>query len=135
MKLILHFIIYLVTFYTLNSYAEVGQLSNDGLKNIAHKAVLIDIRRPEEWRQTGIIKGSHLLTFFDKRGNYNVQLWMEQFHKIVKKDQPVILICRTGNRTGMVSRFLDQKLGYKNINHLSRGITQWIKYGNPVVKP
>jgi len=29
---------------------------------------IIDIRLPEEWRETGVIKGSHRITFFNAGG-------------------------------------------------------------------
>ncbi|MFK5984355.1 MAG: rhodanese-like domain-containing protein [Pseudomonadota bacterium] len=117
-------------------FAAVGQITDQQLKQMMQDGVsLIDIRRAEEWKQTGVVKGSHLLTFFDKKGNYNIDKWLSDFSKIVKKGEPFILICRTGNRTGMVSKFLDYKLGYKNVNHLSRGIKSWIKASNKVVKP
>ena len=119
-----------------NLYAEVGQTSNMQLQQLMQQGVkLIDIRRPEEWKQTGVVKGSHLLTFFDKKGNYNVKKWLNDFDRIVARDEPFVLICRTGNRTGLVSRFLDKKLKYKGVNHLAKGITDWIKKGNKVVKP
>lgn len=93
------------------------------------------MRTAGEWKQTGIIEGSHLLTFFDERGRYDVDKWMEAFAKIAGPDDPVILVCRSGNRTGQITRFLDQKVGYKQIAHLARGITQWIATGNPVARP
>ncbi|MCP3849224.1 MAG: rhodanese-like domain-containing protein, partial [Gammaproteobacteria bacterium] len=53
--------------------------------------------------------------------------------KIAGKNDPFILICRSGNRTGQVSNFLDKKLGYTKVNHLQRGIKVWIKSGDKVV--
>ncbi len=117
-------------------FAQVGQVSNEQLKEMmAQDVVIIDIRRPEEWKQTGVVKGSHLITFFDKRGKYNINLWTAELEKVVKKGQPFVLICRTGNRTGQVSNFLDKKLMYNNVNNHTKGITSWIREGNEVVKP
>jgi len=129
-------ILVLNIFIVMNIYADVGQTTNQQLEKMMQQDVaLIDIRRPEEWKQTGVVKGSHLITFFDKKGNYNIEKWLNDFNKIVNKNQAFILICRTGNRTGMVSNFLDKKLHYKQVNHLSKGISNWIKTGNRVVKP
>jgi rhodanese-related sulfurtransferase len=90
--------------------------------------VLIDIRRPEEWRQTGIVPTSHRLTFFDARGGYNVAKWMGAFEKIVTdKNQPFVLVCRTANRTKAVGDFLARKLGYTHVNDLEGGIVLWKK--------
>ena len=43
---------------------------------------IIDIRRPDEWRSTGVISGSYLLTFFDAKGNYNLNQWLAELNDI-----------------------------------------------------
>jgi len=132
----LFFIILLNSLFINTLYADVGQTNNLELQELMKQGVeLIDIRRPEEWKQTGVVKGSHLLTFFDKKGNYNIQKWLNSFNQIVKKNKAFVLICRTGNRTGMVTNFLDKKLHYKQVNHLAKGISYWIKSGHNVVQP
>src|SRR5210317_2107696 len=46
-----------------------NNLDNGHLKTLLEQGVPIyDIRRPEEWRQTGVIEGSRLLTFVDAGG-------------------------------------------------------------------
>lgn len=122
--------------FVLPARAEVTKIDNQQLKALMEQGVpVIDIRRPEEWKQTGVVKGSHLITFFDARGRYDVRAWLDKLAPIAGKDDPFILICRTGNRTGTVSRFLDQKLGYKKVYDVKKGITDWIRKGNPVVEP
>lgn len=117
-------------------YAQVSNIDNAELKQLITQGVpVIDVRRPEEWKQTGVVKGSHLLTFFDKQGKYDVNKWMAEFSRIAGQDDTFILICRTGSRTGIISKFLDQKLSYHKVNNVTKGITQWIRKGNPVVKP
>lgn len=116
--------------------AKVTNIDNAGLEKLMAEGVpVIDIRRAEEWQQTGVIKGSHLITFFDKKGHYDVPAWLDKLAPIAGKDQPFILICRTGNRTGTVSNFLDRKLGYTKVYNVQKGITDWIANGKPVVKP
>ncbi len=116
--------------------AEVRSLDSAQFeKLIAQGVPVIDIRRAQEWQQTGVVKGSHLITFFDQQGHYDVKRWLARLQPIAGKNDPFILICRTGNRTGIVSKFLDQKLGYTQVSHVAGGITQWIKDGKPVVKP
>jgi len=120
----------------LPAWAEVKNIDNEELKALMAQGVpVIDIRRPEEWRQTGVVEGSHLNTFFDARGRYDVEAWLKKLAPIAGRDDPFILICRTGNRTGIVSRFLDRKLGYHKVYNVEKGITDWIRKGNPVVKP
>lgn len=117
-----------------NVSADVGQLTNSQLKQLLAEGVpIVDIRRADEWRSTGVVEGSHLVTFFDAKGKYNVDKWLAELDKIAKKDEPFILICRSGNRTGQVSQFLDKKLAYQKVYHLQRGIKNWIKGGDKVV--
>ena len=126
----------LVAGLAMPAQAEVDNIDNQQLKALMEQGVpVIDIRRPEEWKQTGVVKGSHLITFFDARGRYDVQAWLDRLAPIAGKDDPFVLICRTGNRIGTVSRFLDQKLGYKKVYNVQKGITDWIRKGNPVFEP
>jgi rhodanese-related sulfurtransferase len=114
--------------------AEVHQLDNQALQALLAEGVpVIDIRRAEEWRETGVIENSHLLTFFDQQGRYNLPEWLAALGKIVaSKDQPFILICRTGNRTGLLSRALSEQLGYRKVYNVSKGITDWKRQQLPV---
>ncbi len=109
-------------------------VSNEELKSLLQQGItLVDIRRPEEWRQTGVIKGSHKITLFDSNGRVMPD-FQEKFEAITDPDEPVALICRTGNRTAVASKMLSQQLGYKKIYNVERGITDWIRKGNPVVR-
>lgn len=89
---------------------------------------IIDIRTPAEWRETGIVNGSHTIMFFDEQGKYNVPEFLKALDKVVKKDEQFALICRVGSRTGMVSEFLSKDIGYKVIN-LKGGIMKLISEG------
>ncbi|HFU77105.1 MAG TPA: rhodanese-like domain-containing protein [Epsilonproteobacteria bacterium] len=93
---------------------------------------IIDIRTPAEWKETGIVKDSYTIMFFDEKGNFNLKHFLTQLNNVVKKDEPFALICRVGSRTGMVSKFLSEKLNYKVIN-LKGGITKMMKEGYKTV--
>ena len=93
---------------------------------------IIDIRTPAEWRETGIVKGSYTIIFFDEKGNFNIEIFLKQLEMVVKKDEPFALICRIGSRTGMVSEFLSEKLGYK-VTNLKGGIMKMIHEGYKTV--
>ena len=93
---------------------------------------IIDIRTPAEWRETGIVKGSYTIMFFDEKGNFNVEIFLKQLDMVVKKDEPFALICRVGSRTGMVSEFLSERLGYK-VTNLKGGIMKMIHEGYKTV--
>ena len=111
-----------------------SNIDNAKLQEFIDQGVLlVDIRREEEWQQTGIVKGSKTITFFDRRGNINPK-FVPEFSAIAKPDQPVMLICRTGSRTQAASRAIAQQLGYKNVMNVTHGITGWIAEKRPVDK-
>lgn len=109
-----------------------NNLSNEELATMLDKQVpVFDIRRLDEWKQTGIIEGSELLTFVD--GNGRVQAdFMQRFTTAVGQNDPVILICRTGNRTSQLARFLTEKMGYTQVFNVRNGITEWIRDKRPI---
>lgn len=110
-----------------------ASIDNAELKKLLAEGVKIyDIRRPEEWKQTGVIKGSRLLTLFDRKGVNRD--FMPTFAKEVRPDEKVILICRTGNRTQKAADYIANELGYKKVYNVKDGITRWIREGNPVDK-
>ena len=94
---------------------------------------VIDIRTVAEWRETGIVKDSYTIVFFDEKGAYNVEKFLKELNKIVKKDEQFALICRTGSRTQMISQFLSNDLGYNVIN-LQGGLMKLLSDGYKPVK-
>ena len=111
-----------------------ANLDNAGLKALAAQGVPVyDIRRPEEWRQTGVVEGSRLLTFVDARGRPQPD-FLPRFTADAGKNDPVILICRTGSRTDVLARYLVDKMGYTQVYNVRHGITRWIGDKHPVVK-
>ena len=96
---------------------------------------IIDIRRASEWQDTGVIKQSNLITFFNKKGNYNLKDWLSKLKKIAKEGEPVIIICRSGRRSGIVSKFLDEQANYSNVYNATGGILSWISSKNKTVQP
>jgi rhodanese-related sulfurtransferase len=97
------------------------------------KLKIIDIRTKGEWKETGIVKGSYPLTFFNEKGNYDIDGFLKSLNKIVDKDEKFALICRTGSRTGMVSNFLGKKLDYHVIN-LKGGLMKLLRAGYKTVR-
>lgn len=107
-------------------------VDNDALKALIAQGVpLYDIRRPEEWRQTKVVEGSKTLTYIDASGRPN-PAFLPQFTAAVNKQDPVVLICRSGSRTDRLAREL-MAMGYTKIYNVKHGITRWISEGNPVV--
>ena len=74
-----------------------SNINNEELKKLLADGVKIyDIRRPGEWKQTGVVEGSRLLTLFTNRG-VNKDFF-PLFTSEVKKDEKVnlmhIAICK-----------------------------------------
>ena len=95
--------------------------------------VVIDIRREEEWKKTGIIKGSQTITAFTKDGKIHPDFPKKFFDLINDVDVPILLYCRTGNRTGILGKALIDQVGQTNVSHLSDGIVGWKKQGLLIV--
>lgn len=108
-------------------------VDNVQLKTLMAQGVpLYDIRRPDEWRATGVVEGSHKLTYVDKSGRLNPE-FVPRFTAEVGKNDPVVLICRTGNRTDKLARALAE-MGYTQVYSMRNGVPRWISEGNPIVK-
>ncbi len=113
-----------------NVEAAVIDIDNGELNRLVAIGVpLIDIRTAPEWQQTGIVPGSHLLTFFDEQGRSKPDAWLEKARPIAKPGDPLIVICRTGNRTKVVSQFLSDQAGYAKVYNVKNGISAWVKEG------
>jgi len=109
-----------------SSASLYSNINNTELAQLLEKeTTLVDIRRPEEWKQTGIVAGSNMITLFDSRGRVNPD-FVSELQKVSSPDKPVILICRTGNRTRAGSTMLVKQLGYKDVYNVTHGITGWI---------
>ncbi|HNH36420.1 MAG TPA: rhodanese-like domain-containing protein [Rhodocyclaceae bacterium] len=97
---------------------------------------LVDIRTPPEWRETGVGKGVRRLDMLHPGG---AQGFMADLLKQVGGDRnaPIALICRTGNRTTQVARYLEAQ-GFTRIYNIKEGMAGsaagpgWLRRGLPV---
>lgn len=100
------------------------------------KITLIDIRRPEEWRQTGVAQGALRINMLHPKG---LQGFAQEVYDAVGGDlnAPIVLICRTGSRTSRLQPILAQA-GFTNVKHIPEGTLGnrkkpgWIAQGLPV---
>ncbi|MEY2689377.1 MAG: hypothetical protein RL375_3576 [Pseudomonadota bacterium] len=86
-------------------------------------AVVFDIREPNE-HATGVADGTRLLPM-----SQIVQRLAE-----IPKDQPVLLVCNTQNRSSKVAEALKQR-GYSQVQYVNGGMSGWAQRGLPMVKP
>jgi len=109
-------------------YAE---LKNEPLTQelLDSKIPIVDIRTPTEWVQTGIIKNSIPIMFFNEKGAYDLNKFLKQLSTKVDTTKPFALICRTGSRTKIVSKYLSKELNYKVTNIV--GGVMYPKMKNP----
>ena len=109
--------------------AEIQKISPaDAAKRVAEgKAVLVDVREPAEWAETGVAAPAVLLAKSDFDGAQ--QDWKRFLEKNAGKE--IILYCRSGNRSGVVATALAEK-GVKVAN--AGGFKAWTDAGLPVRK-
>ena len=75
------------------SAEELSRLLDEGVK-------VIDVRRADEWRATGVIAGSQIITAFDAQGYLNPH-FIEEVSVSVGRSQSIALICRSGHRSAV----------------------------------
>lgn len=125
-----------ILFAATYAFAAPPQMSVADAMAAAEKGeiVLIDIRRPDEWADTGIGKGAIPL---DMRGP-DFAATVVKIHQ-ANPDRPVALICAAGGRSGYVTQFLEQK-GVTGIIDVAEGMfgsaagQGWLKEGLPVYR-
>ncbi len=100
------------------SVTEIGV--DDVERHVAGGAFLLDVRRASELAETGWIPGAH---------NIAHTRLLERIAEVPKK-QPVVVYCRTGNRSTYASGLLD-RMGYRAIN-VAGGIEAWQVKGGAV---
>ena len=66
--------------------------------------LLVDIRQPHEWVQTGVLPNALLIPFNDPAS------FQQALAPHLRPGQPVALICRSGNRTSRAGQILAQQL-------------------------
>ena len=129
-----------ITLFLLLNYtqlfAEIYEVNDEKIKMLLESSVpLIDIRTEGEWYETGVINSSHLLTFFDKHGKYDFKKWMIEVGEIADENGPVIIMCRSGRRSRIVSNMIIKENSEYLIYHATNGIKSWIESSNRTVKP
>ena len=125
-------IFFTLLFLISSLYAE---LTNEYLsqKLLDSKIPIIDIRTPAEWRETGLIKDSIPIMFFNEQGGYDINAWLSALNEKVDTTKPFALICRVGSRTSVLSPYLAKELGYK-VTNIQGGITFTMMKNPPFVK-
>ena len=122
-----------------SAHADGGRITPDMAHNWVSSGdvILIDIRRLDEWKDTGVPKGAVLISMHEEGG-------LDDFEATLKtllegdKSKPIAFICAGGVR----SRYLQwqmEKRGFTKIYDVSEGMVGgilskgWIKRGLPTI--
>lgn len=115
-----YILIGLIIIYLVNRLRPVKGLTNITAQELQHKLnnkeklKIVDVREPFEFG-SGHIKGAINIPL----GKIN-----ELTEKQLKKDEPIVLVCRSGNRSRQAGRQLAKK-GYQELYNLSGGMIKW----------
>lgn len=116
------------------------QSAADGIRDVDARGVqdlisrgvkVIDVRTPEEWRQTGLVPGSATITAFNGDGSLDPG-FVRAVKATAKPGDEIVLICRSGNRSAAAARLLRDEAGYTAVHNATGGIRAWIADGRPV---
>ena len=94
------------------------------LQNPPPGLTIVDVRTPAEFRE-GHLAGAVNMDFFG--ASFDSQILG------LPKDKPVLLYCRTGNRSAGAYEAMEKE-GITNILHMNEGITGWQKQDLPLQK-
>jgi|WetSurMetagenome_2_1015567.scaffolds.fasta_scaffold38996_3 phage shock protein E len=84
--------------------------------------LILDVREQSEY-DAGHIPGVTLIPLNDVANRLSE----------IPKDKPVIVTCRSGNRSGQATDFLRQQ-GYTNVHNMTGGLNAWQQAGYAVEK-
>ncbi len=98
--------------------------------------ILIDIRQPQEWRQTGVATPARTISMHDPGGPNG---FLNAIIQAVGGDRarPIALICASGVRSTWAQRFLAAR-GFRQVYNVKEGMLGtgarpgWIRRGLPV---
>ena len=98
---------------------------------------IVDIRRLEEWRQTGTPQGAIRLSF--ETHPEGPEGFLRDLETALESDKtrPFAIICRTGNRTGLLLPFLHAN-GFTATRAIPEGMAGsshgrgWLRHGLPL---
>ncbi len=80
---------------------------------------ILDVRTEGEWR-SGVVENSFLINLYDQEFQKKVQE--------LNKEKPVVIICRSGNRSNQAMRAMSQ-MGFKELYNVRGGVNSWNRAG------
>lgn len=116
-------------------YGRLNPPENLSLENFSGKKLakddsilLVDIRTPSEWKETGVIKGAQLVTFT------TVGSFLDEVRPKLSEGQKLALICRSGNRSSRAARKVAKQVNWP-IMDIEGGMSRIVSEGYRTIKP
>lgn len=94
----------------------------------AGQTVLIDVRTPAEWTETGVAPGAKAIDMSSPHFATDLKAVID-----ANPGKPLTLICRSGRRSAAVAEQLE-KAGMSRIADVDGGMNAWLGKGLPVEK-
>ncbi|MDC3063696.1 rhodanese-like domain-containing protein, partial [Alphaproteobacteria bacterium] len=116
------FLFFLILFFPKILYADIKSIGNDELNFLINNNVnIIDVRTPIEWKKTGIINNSFLISLLNKQNKFVFKEWFDIFRQKVDFDKPIVFVCATGVRSHYISILVNKRLPEFKIYNLTNG--------------
>lgn len=127
----------------LNPADAEGRIGADHAAALARagRLVLVDIRTPAEWAQTGVPVGAALVPLTEGPQTLRSD-FVADLDRLLggDRDRPVALVCRTGGRTAFARRLL-ASAGFTAVLDVAEGMIGsafgpgWLARGLPIEAP
>lgn len=91
-------------------------------------AVIVDIRSPMEWKQSGVLPDARLITFD------GLERFLTSLRPHIKAGKPVALICASGARTAQAKKLLAGKLDVQ-VTDIKGGMMSALRAGTATTQP
>jgi len=115
----------LAPMWATSAIADRIDIDNEKLQSLIEEGIpVVDVRRLDEWKTTGVIDGSHLLTFFDEKGQFDAEKWFGDLSGLINPEEPFVLICHSGARSLAVGDWLGKN--FDKVYNVKSGISSWI---------
>lgn len=98
----------------------MNQVPEIAVTELADDAVVVDVREPDEWNAGHAPGAIHL-----PMGDVPARLG-----ELPETDEPLPIICRSGNRSGRAVQWLQQQ-GFDVVN-VAGGMLAWKRAGKPI---
>lgn len=97
--------------------------TNDFKQAIKNKAIIVDVRTPNEYSSGKIAKAKNInVASFD---------FMKEA-KSLDQNQEILVYCRSGARSARAAKMLS-KIGFTKVSNLKGGVMAWQKHGEKLV--